>query len=86
MCKRLQPIPHFATVVEKRAFCETHNSADYVDWNKTKLALLPNLNPATQTISLRLLPLETIRTAANTRNVSYQSPITIWLLEKVEQH
>lgn len=88
MSKRLKPIPRFTTEAEERAFWETHDSADYVDWAKAKATLLPNLKPSTQTISLRL-PLhllETIKTAANARDVPYQSLIKVWLQEKVEQH
>lgn len=86
MSKRLKPIPRFATEAEERAFWETHDSADYVDWSKAKSTVLPNLKPTTQTISLRL-PLhllETIKAAANARDVPYQSLIKVWLQEKVE--
>ena len=88
MNKRLKVIPRFATEVEERAFWENHDSADYVDWANAKRAVLPNLKPTTQTISLRL-PLhllETIKSAANARDVPYQSLIKVWLQEKVEQH
>lgn len=88
MSKRLKPIPRFATEAEERAFWESHDSADYVDWSKAKPALMPNLKPSTQTISLRL-PLhllETIKAAANARDVPYQSLIKVWLQEKAEQH
>jgi predicted DNA binding CopG/RHH family protein len=88
MNKRLKPIPRFATETEERAFWETHDSTDYVDWSKATPVVMPNLKPTTQTISLRL-PLhllETIKAAANARDVPYQSLIKVWLQEKVEQH
>jgi len=87
MNKRLKPIPRFATEAEEREFWESHDSVDYVDWSQAKSKVLPNLKPTTQTISLRL-PLhllETIKTAANARDVPYQSLIKVWLQEKVEQ-
>ncbi|MCP5277666.1 MAG: BrnA antitoxin family protein [Thiobacillus sp.] len=87
MSKRLKPIPAFKTETEERAFWETHDSAEYVDWSKAQATVLPNLKPTTQTISLRL-PLhllETIKAAANARDVPYQSLIKVWLQEKVEQ-
>lgn len=34
MSKRLKPIPSFTTEAEERAFWETHDSTDYVDWSK----------------------------------------------------
>ncbi len=78
-------IPDFANELEERMFWEASDSADYVDWSKAKRAVLPNLKPSTQTISLRLPQhlLETIKTAANARDVPYQSLIKIWLQEKV---
>lgn len=87
MSKRLKSIPRFSTEAEERAFWETHDSTDYVEWSKAKATVLPNLKPTTQTISLRL-PLhllETIKAAANARDVPYQSLIKVWLQEKVER-
>lgn len=42
--------------------------------------------PSTQTISLRLPQhlLDAIKTAANSRDVPYQSLIKVWLKEKVQ--
>jgi predicted DNA binding CopG/RHH family protein len=86
MNKRLKPVPGFATEAEERKFWETHDSADYVDWSKAKRAVLPNLKPTTNTISLRLPKhlLDAIKAAANARDVPYQSLIKIWLQERVE--
>jgi predicted DNA binding CopG/RHH family protein len=86
MNKRLKLIPAFAPEAEERKFWETHDSADYVDWSKAKRAVLPNLKPTTNTISLRLPQhlLDAIKAAANARDVPYQSLIKVWLQEKVE--
>jgi len=48
--------------------------------------VLPNLKPSTKTISLRLPQhlLDSIKVAANARNVPYQSLIKVWLQEKVK--
>ena len=88
MNKHLKPIPTFATEMEERQFWETHDSGEYVDWSKAKRAVLPNLKPTTNTISLRLPQhlLEAIKAAANARDVPYQSLIKIWLQERVERH
>ena len=85
MTKRLKPVPDFADEAEEREFWETHDSADYVDWSKATRAVLPNLKPTTQTISLRLPQhlLDAIKAAANARDVPYQSLIKIWLQERV---
>lgn len=39
---------------EERHFWETHDSSEYLDWNKAKTAFFPHLKPSTKTISLRL--------------------------------
>ena len=36
MNKPLKPIPEFASEAEERAFWETHDSTDYIDWSKAQ--------------------------------------------------
>jgi len=88
MSKKLKPIPEFASEQEERAFWETHDSADYLDWSHAKRTVLPNLKPTTKTISLRLPQqmLDSIKAAANARDVPYQSLIKVWLQEKLHSH
>ena len=88
MAKPLKPIPTFADEAQDRAFWETHDSADYLDWSKARKVSLPNLKPTTKTISLRLPQhlLDSIKTAANSRDVPYQSLIKVWLQEKLHSH
>ena len=85
MSKQTKMVPKFATEKEERAFWEKNDSADYQDWTKVKRVVLPNLKPTTKTISLRLPQhlLDSIRTAANARDVPYQSLIKVWLQEKL---
>jgi predicted DNA binding CopG/RHH family protein len=87
MKKRLKPIPDFANEQEEREFWETHDSADYVDWKKAERSVLPNLKPTTKTISLRLPQhlLDSIKAAAHSRDVPYQSLIKVWLQEKLHE-
>ena len=87
MKKQLKPIPDFANEQEERLFWETHDSADYVDWKKAESAVLPNLRPTTKTISLRLPQhlLDSIKAAAHSRDVPYQSLIKVWLQEKLHE-
>ena len=49
---------------------------------------LPNLKPTTKTISLRLPQhlLDSLKVAANARDVPYQSLIKVWLQEKLHNH
>ena len=85
MSTPLKQIPKFASEAEERAFWESQDSTAYVDWSKAKRAVLPNLKPTTKTISLRLPQhlLDSIKAAANARDVPYQSLIKVWLQEKL---
>jgi predicted DNA binding CopG/RHH family protein len=85
MNKPTKTIPRFASEAEGRAFWEGRDSTAYVDWSKAKRAVLPNLKPTTKTISLRLPQhlLDSIKAAANARDVPYQSLIKVWLQEKL---
>jgi len=84
MNKKPKSIPKFRNEAEERRFWETHDSSNYVDWNKAERVRLPNLKPSTESISLRLpvALLERIKIAANKRDVPYQSLIKSWLAEK----
>ena len=88
MSKQTKTVPKFTTEAEERAFWEKNDSTDYQDWKKAKHVMLPNLKPTTKTISLRLPQhlLDSIKTAANARDVPYQSLIKVWLQEKLHSH
>jgi predicted DNA binding CopG/RHH family protein len=87
MSRKRKAIPEFKTEAEERAFWETHDSSEYVDWSKAERARLPNLKPTTKTISLRLpvALLERIKIEANKRDVPYQSLIKAWLDEDINR-
>ena len=88
MNKPIKTVPKFANLAQERAFWETHDSTDYLDWSKAQKLTLPYLKPTTKTISLRLPQhlLDSIKTAANARDVPYQSLIKVWLKEKLQGH
>ena len=81
-------LPKFSSEAEERAFWESHDSSDYLDWQQAQPVRLPNLKPSTKTISLRLPEslLERIKIEANKRDMPYQSLIKSWLAEDVERH
>ncbi len=87
MSEALKPIPKFASEAEERAFWETHDTTDYLDWSKARRVKFPNLKLSTKTISLRLPAsmLADLKIAANKRDVPYQSLVKVWLAEKLEQ-
>jgi predicted DNA binding CopG/RHH family protein len=89
MKKPLKPIPKFKSESEERAFWESksNDTSEYFDWSKAEVVELPNLQPSTKTISLRLPQnlLDRIRAKANRLDVPYQSLMKVWLAEKVEE-
>ncbi len=88
MKKRLKSIPEFASEDEEREFWEKNDSSDYIDWTQAQPVVMPKLKPTTKTISLRLPQhlLDSIKAAANARDVPYQSLIKVWLQEKLHGH
>lgn len=45
MNQQLESVPAFASEAEERAFWESHDSAEYVNWDDAA-AVFPNLSPA----------------------------------------
>jgi predicted DNA binding CopG/RHH family protein len=86
MTKPHKPTPEFNNESEERAFWESQDSTEFVDWTKAEHIRLPNLKPSSTAISLRLpnALLERIKVAANKRDVPYQSLIKTWLSEKLD--
>ncbi len=84
--KAKSAVPHFATEEQERAYRESTDSSQHLDWTKAKKVVLPNLRPSTKTISLRLPQhlIDGIKVAANSRDVPYQSLIKVWLQEKLQ--
>jgi predicted DNA binding CopG/RHH family protein len=80
-------MPEFPSEDEERAFWDSHDSTDFLDWSKAKPAIFPHLRPSTKTISLRLPEsmLNELRVLANKRDVPYQSLIKIFLQERIDQ-
>ncbi len=85
MSKKYRTVPKFRSEAEERQFWEAHDTADYFDLSKAQRATFPNLKLSTTAISLRLPQglLDSIKVAANKRDVPYQSLIKVWLAEKV---
>jgi len=83
--KKLKPIPSFANEDEERAFWETHDSTEYIDWNQAVRTAFPNLKPSTKTISIRLPEslIDSLKVLAHKQDVGYQSLIKMLLSEHV---
>jgi len=79
--------PKFRNENEERNFWSGRDSTEFVDWKKAKRLTLPNLQPSTRTISLRLPEsmLDELKRLAHKYDVPYQSLMKIYLAEKIEQ-
>ena len=88
MAKQKKQAPEFNTETAEREFWESHDSSEYLDWEKAGAVRMPNLKASTKTISLRLpvALLERIKLEANKRDVPYQSLIKAWLAEDVDRN
>jgi hypothetical protein len=53
MAKKLKRVPRFESEAAERAFWATHDTADYIDWSGARRVVFPDLQPSTETISLR---------------------------------
>jgi predicted DNA binding CopG/RHH family protein len=80
-------IPEFQNEDEEREFWATHDSTDYLDWEKAQQVILPKLKPSTKKISLRMSEsmLNELRQLANKRDVPYQSLIKVFLRERIDK-
>ena len=56
MNKQLEPVPAFASETEERAFWESRDSDEYVDWDDAQPAVFPNLRTATGTVAEAATP------------------------------
>lgn len=81
------PIPVQATEVEEHIFWQEHDSADFIDWDKAQLVVLPHLKPTLRTISLRLPEsmITHLKMLANRRDIPYQSLLKIFLAERLDK-
>ncbi len=82
----MKKIPAFKNEEQEREFWISHDSTEYINWKKAEQVSFSNLKPSLKTISLRLPEsmLESLKTIANKRDVSYQSLLKIFLAERIK--
>ena len=87
MAKKLKPIPSFRDEEQEQEFWATHDFSDYFDLAKSRRVAFPNLEPSTETISLRLSAslLNDLKILANRLDVPYQSLLKVYLAERVDR-
>jgi len=80
-------IPEFKTEEEEREFWADKDSAEYIDWSKSKTITLPKLKPTLRTISIRFpeIIIEELKFLANKKDVPYQSLLKIFVAERIDE-
>jgi predicted DNA binding CopG/RHH family protein len=80
-------VPKFTSEDEEREFWATADSTRYIDWNKAKRSIFPDLKPSIRSISLRLpeLLIANVKVLANKRDIPYQTLLKSFLAERVEK-
>jgi predicted DNA binding CopG/RHH family protein len=80
-------IPKFKSEDDEREFWSDADSTEYIDWDKVKKTILPNLKPSTKKISLRLpeLMIEELKLLANKHDIPYQSLMKMYLAERIQR-
>ena len=79
-------LPVFKNEDDEREFWATHDLTDVFDPEKRRIVAFPNLQLATETITLRVSSpmLEGLKALAHKRDVPYQSLMKQWLAEKLQ--
>lgn len=86
--KKLKTIPKFKNEAEEDKFWASHDSTEYIDWNKALInPVFPNLKLSTKTITIRVPQslLYSLKAIANKKDVPYQSLVKIYLDQKVKE-
>jgi len=84
---RKRQIPEFRSDESERVFWTENDSTQFVEWQAAQRRRFPNLKPALRRISLRLpvWMIEDLKVLANKRDVSYQSLLKVFLVERLER-
>jgi len=85
--RKHKQIPVFASEDEERSFWASHDSNDYVDWQRAVRPSFPDLKPSLRTISLRLPEsmIGQLKLLAHKRDVPYQSLLKQFLAERLKR-
>ena len=81
------PVPKFTSEDQEREFWATADSTRYIDWNKAKRSIFPDLKPSVRSISVRLpeLLIANVKVLANKRDIPYQTLLKSFLAERVDK-
>ena len=82
----MKKIPKFRNEDQERDFWATHDSTDFLHWNRAERLVLPKLKSSLRTISIRLPEsmIEELKVLANKRDVPYQSLLKTFLADRIQ--
>ena len=82
---QLKPIPHFNTEAEERAFWQTHDSTEYVDYSSVENWKFPNLKLTSKPITIRLPQalIDRVKIKAHQMDIPYQVLIKKLIFEGI---
>ena len=85
--KTIKIIPKFKNEDKEREFWATHDSTEYIDWQKARRVVMPNLKPTMKTISLRIpeTMLAELKLLAHKKDVPYQSLLKIYISDRIRE-
>lgn len=80
-------IPEFKNENEEREFWATHDSTEYINWDRAKKVTFSNLKPSVKKISIRLPEsmIAELKFLANKQDVPYQSLLKIFVAERIKK-
>ena len=83
--KKLKRKPRFKNEQQEANFWATHDTTEYINWNKAKRTIFANLKPSSRAIPLKLPNwlLDRLKFLANKYSTSYQDLIRSFLAKEV---
>ncbi|MCC2642358.1 MAG: hypothetical protein K0S45_2771 [Nitrospira sp.] len=85
--EQVEKSPTFKNEAQGATFWASHDSTASIDYSNSKRMVFPRLKASTETISLRLPKslLDQLKTLANKRDGPYQTPLKLFVLERVRR-
>ena len=80
-------LPKFKSEKAEQRFWATHDSSEYLPWEKARRVTFSNLAPSVKNISIRLPAsmLDELKALAHKKDVPYQSLMKIYLAEQIRR-
>ena len=82
---KLKKTPQFRTEKEEADFWSAHDTTKYINWEKAKRTIFPNLKPSSRAVPIKLPNwlIESLKFLANKHSTSYQALLRAYLEKEV---